>query len=73
MTTETRNNGVCDCTVLVASQGKELVRLSTGERYGREICLGYSYYIGGERQSVAHRDTASDFGEVDAEEEEEEK
>ena len=67
MKIETRNNGLEDCTVIVANGGKVFKRIVSDEILGEEIWLGYSYYIGGELQDPPHLDVPEDFEEVDAE------
>lgn len=66
MKIETRNNGLEDYTVLVADDGKWLRRKESGEVYGAEVCLGNSYYIGGEELEEPHGDKVEDFEEFDA-------
>ena len=48
---------------IIAEEGKALRRKSTGEDFGREVFLGYSYYIGGVLQTPPHRDVPEDFEE----------
>ncbi len=48
-----------------ADEGKELRRISSGEVFGSELDLGYSYYIGGVLQVPPHLDVPEDFDEVD--------
>lgn len=50
---------------IVAAEGKVFRRIASGELFGNEMFLGYSYYIGGVRQDPPHLDTAADFEEVD--------
>ena len=50
---------------IIADEGKTFRRISSGEDFGKEIYLGYSYYIGGVLQDPPHLDTAADFEEVD--------
>ena len=59
-------------TVLVAEEGKVIRRVVSGEIMGKELWLGYSYYIGGVRQNPPHLDVQSDFDEIDEPEPEEE-
>lgn len=54
-----------ESNVLRASKGKVLKRKGTEEIFGREIYLGYSYYIGGVKLEEPHLDVADDFEEVD--------
>lgn len=72
MKIETRNNGIEDCTVIIADDGKTFRRIVSEEIVGEEIWLGYSYYIGGVLQDPPHLDVPEDFEEVDAPQEEEE-
>ena len=70
MRTELRNNGITDITVVIANEGKVLRRIGTDEIFGKEIYLGYSYYIGGVKQEPPHLDVPEDFEEIDEPEEE---
>lgn len=54
-----------DSKHIIADEGKEFMRIVSEERYGKEIYLGYSYYIGGVLQDPPHLDVAEDFIEVD--------
>lgn len=54
---------------IIADEGKVFRRISSGEEFGKEIYLGYSYYIGGVLQDPPHLDVPEDFDEVDDEEE----
>lgn len=72
MIVESRNNGITEVTVLVAEEGKVIRRVVSGEIMGKELWLGYSYYIGGVRQNPPHLDVQSDFDEIDEPEPEEE-
>ena len=72
MRAETRNNGIKDVTVLVADEGKVLRRIESDEIIGKELWLGYTYYIGGVKQNPPHLDVQSDFDEIDEPEPEEE-
>ena len=65
MRTETRYNGITDITVLIAENDKILRRRNTEEIFGREVALGYSYYIGGVLQDPPHLDVPGDFEEID--------
>ena len=55
---------------MIADEGKTFIRIVSGEDYGSEIYLGYSYYIGGVKQDPPHKDIPEDFEEVDIPEEE---
>ena len=57
---------------LIASEGKYLRRIATGEIVGTEIFLGYSHFIGGVRQIPPHLDVPEDFEEIDIPEDSEE-
>lgn len=70
MRTELRNNGITDITVVIANEEKVLRRIGTDEIFGKEIYLGYSYYIGGVKQEPPHLDVPEDFEEIDEPEEE---
>ena len=50
---------------IIADDGKEFIRTVSEERFGKEIYLGYSYYIGGVLQNPPHEDVIEDFTEVD--------
>jgi len=65
MRTEIRNNGLTDITVIIADEGKVFRRVESGEIYGEEIYLGYSYYIGGVKLDTPHLDAPNDFEEID--------
>lgn len=64
MTTEIRNNGLFDVTVLIASEGKVFRRIGTNEVFSNEFPLGYSYYIEGVKQDPPHLDVPEDFEEI---------
>lgn len=51
---------------ITAAEGKVFRRIVSGEIFGKEIYLGYSYYIGGVLQDPPHKDVPEDFEEVDA-------
>lgn len=70
MRIELQNNGITDITVVIANEGKVLRRIGTDEIFGKEIYLGYSYYIGGVKQEPPHLDVPEDFEEIDEPEEE---
>ena len=65
MIVKIQNNGIKDVTVLIADEGKVLRRIGTDEIFGKEMWLGYSYYINGVRQNPPHLDVQSDFEEID--------
>lgn len=69
MTQEIRNNGEFNYTVLIASEGKVLKRKNSQDIFGKEIALGYSYYIDGMKLNEPHLDTVDDFEEIDEPEE----
>jgi hypothetical protein len=54
---------------IIADDGKVFRRIADGTIYGREIYLGYSYYIGGVKLDEPHLDTPEDFEEIDDTEE----
>lgn len=54
---------------IIADNGKVFRRIADGMNYGREIYLGYSYYIGGVKLDEPHLDTPEDFEEIDDTEE----
>lgn len=58
---------------IIADDGKTFERIADGTNYGKEIYLGYSYFIGGEKLDVPHLDTPEDFREVDEPKEDEQK
>lgn len=55
---------------IIADEGKVFRRIVSGENYGHDIYLGYSYYIGGVLQDPPHKDVPEDFMEIYAPEEE---
>lgn len=65
MTQEIRNNGIQDYLVIIADEGKVFRRIGTDDVFGKEIALGYSYYIGGVKLDEPHKDMPEDFEEVD--------
>lgn len=69
MKIEIRNNGIKDCTVLVADEGKSLRRKNHNDIFGDELWLGYSYYIDGKKLDEPHLDVPEDFEEIDTPEE----
>ena len=52
---------------IIADEGKVFKRIEDGHLYGKEIYLGYSYYIGGVKLDEPHLDVPEDFEEVDDE------
>lgn len=50
---------------IIADDGKTFERIADGTNYGKDIYLGYSYFIGGEKLDVPHLDKPEDFREVD--------
>lgn len=61
---------IIDGNHITADEGKVLHRIISGEIFGNEIYLGYSYYIGGVLQDPPHLDVPEDFEEIDEPEEE---
>lgn len=51
--------------VITAQEGKVFRRIADGMIYGKEIDLGYSYYIGGVKLDTPHLDIPEDFEEID--------
>lgn len=51
--------------IIIADEGKVFRRIVSGEIFGNEIYLGYSYYIGGVLQDPPHKDVPEDFDEVE--------
>lgn len=51
--------------IIKAAEGKVFRRIASGELFGSELYLGYSYYIGGVLQDPPHLDKPEDFEEVD--------
>jgi len=51
---------------IIADEGKIFRRKESGEDYGPEIYLGYSYYIGGILQNPPHLDIPEDFEEINS-------
>ena len=51
--------------VITAQKGKVFRRKEDGTIYGKEINLGYSYYINGVKLDTPHLDTPEDFEEID--------
>lgn len=50
---------------IVADEGKVFRRIVDGQIYGKEISLGYSYYIGGVKLVEPHLDVPEDFEQID--------
>lgn len=50
---------------IIADDGKVFRRIADGAIYGREIYLGYSYYINGVKLDEPHLDVPEDFEEID--------
>ena len=55
---------------IIADEGKIFQRKSDGFIYGKEIYLGYTYYIGGKKLDEPHLEVVEDFEEIDAPQEE---
>lgn len=55
---------------IIADEGKVFKRKSDGFIYGKEIYLGYTYYIGGKKLDEPHLEIVEDFEEIDAPQEE---
>lgn len=55
---------------IIADEGKVFQRKSDGFIYGKEIYLGYTYYIGGKKLDEPHLEVVEDFEEIDAPKEE---
>lgn len=55
---------------IIADEGKVFKRKSDGFIYGKEIYLGYTYYIGGKKLDEPHLEVVEDFEEIDAPQEE---
>ena len=72
MKIEIRNNGIKDCTVLIADEGKIIKRKNSEDELGDEVWLGYSYYLNGVKLDIPHLDIPEDFEEVEISEEIEE-
>jgi hypothetical protein len=51
--------------IITADEGKVFRRIADGQVYGKEISLGYSYYIGGVRLAEPHLDVPEDFEQID--------
>ncbi|MBP3619449.1 MAG: hypothetical protein J6J24_02180 [Clostridia bacterium] len=55
---------------IIADEGKVFQKKSDGFIYGKEIYLGYTYYIGGKKLDEPHLEVVEDFEEIDAPQEE---
>lgn len=55
---------IIDGNHITADEGKVFCRIVSGEIFGNEIFLGYSYYIGGVLQDPPHLDVPEDFEEI---------
>ena len=51
--------------IIKADEGKVFRRIADGKIYGKEISLGYSYYLNGVKLTEPHLDTPEDFEQVD--------
>ena len=51
--------------IIKADEGKVFRRIADGQIYGKEISLGYSYYINGVKLSEPHLDVPEDFEQID--------
>jgi hypothetical protein len=51
--------------IIKADEGKVFRRIADGQIYGKEISLGYSYYINGVKLDEPHLDTVYDFEQID--------
>ncbi|WP_226810656.1 hypothetical protein [Bacteroides cellulosilyticus] len=56
-------------TVLTAADGKVLRRISDGHMFGKEIYLGYTYYLGGKPLDEPLMELPEHYEEVDEPEE----
>ena len=54
-----------DKIIIKADEGKIFRRISDGTLYGKEISLGYSYYINGIKLAEPHLDVPEDFEQID--------
>jgi hypothetical protein len=50
---------------IIADEGKVFRRIIDGQIYGKEISLGYSYYINGVKLAEPHLDVPEDFEQID--------
>ena len=51
--------------IIKASEGKVFSRKSDGFIYGKEISLGYTYYINNQKLDEPHLEVPEDFEEID--------
>ena len=51
--------------IITAAEGKVFRRITDGQIYGKEISLGYSYYINGVKLTTPHLDVPEDFEQID--------
>lgn len=51
--------------IIKASEGKVFRRKSDGFIYGKEISLGYTYYINNQKLDEPHLEVPEDFEEID--------
>ena len=51
--------------IIRADEGKVFRRIIDRQIYGKEIILGYSYYINGIKLDTPHLDTLDDFEQID--------
>ena len=51
--------------IMKASEGKVFRRISDGFIFGKEINLGYTHYIGGEKLEKPLLELPEHFGEID--------
>lgn len=50
--------------IITASEGKVFRRKSDGVIFGKEINLGYTYYIDGHKLETPHLETREDFEQI---------
>ena len=51
--------------IIKADEGKVFRRIVDEQIYGKEISLGYSYYINGVKLTTPHLDILEDFEQID--------
>lgn len=51
--------------IITASGGKIFKRKSDGLIFGKEISLGYTYYINSQKLETPHLEVADDFEQID--------